>query len=113
MDSNQPLDPFYPNQPEKAFVVLDANPIGVGVVTRGYSGYGIVYDYTVSAAELGYEAVRSIARDCVQKYNDALGLTAAQVMAARIGSMRGWFVPGANPAAWAGRNRIARTKRPQ
>lgn len=92
-------DPFYPGQPEKAFVVVEPYPI-VGVVARGLQGYGPVYDYSDSIAALGLPACLQCARDVVRKYNTALGVTPEQELAAKIGSMRGWSVPGANPASW-------------
>lgn len=97
----KPLDAFYPNVPEKAFVVLDSHPIGVGCVTRGFKGYSLVYDYTPKPGDsLTREAAIACARKCVDRYNEALGVTKGQAMACHIGSLAGWSVPGANPVRW-------------
>lgn len=106
----KPLDPFYPNQPEEAFVVVNGATVGVGVVTRGYRGYGPVYDYTPNPETYPgdqYPAARERALECakqvVARFNASLNVTEAQAEAALIGSMWGWHVPGANPAMWAER----------
>ncbi len=96
-------DPFYPNVPEKCYVVIQGATVGVGVVTRGCQGYGMVYDYSAQIPTIGYEACVECARVCVERYNEALEITKAQAMACHIGSMRGWHVPGANPAVWENR----------
>lgn len=97
-------DPFYPNQPERAFVVLQGHPVGVGSVVRGFAGYSMVYDYSAQVATIGYKACEDAAKEVVNKYNNALGITPAQAMAAKLGSMCGWAVPGANPAKWENLN---------
>lgn len=114
----KPTDPFYPNQPEKAFVVINGGTVGVGVVTRGFKGYGPVYDYTPNPAKYPgseYPPARERALECaeqvVAKYNRSLGISEAQAEAAQIGSMAGWDAPGADPAWWEKRlaQRAART----
>lgn len=97
----KPLDPFYPDVPEKCYVVLKGSVVGVGVVERGYRGYGLIYDYTAQVSTIGYEACVECARICVDRYNEAIGVSKAQEMACHIGSMFGWDVPGANPAVHA------------
>jgi len=94
----KPTDPFYPDQPERAYVVLDSTP-GVGLVTRGYRGYSLVYDYPPSE-HVSYECCIAAAQKVVDRCNAALGVTKGQALAAQIGSMFGWSVPGANPAMW-------------
>ncbi len=93
-------DPFYLGVPEKCYVVIQGTTVGVGLTTRGYQGYGLVYDYTSSIPSIGYAACIECARVCVDRYNEALGISKAQEVACEIGSMAGWHVPGANPAHW-------------
>lgn len=93
-------DPYYPNQPDRCFVALTSHPLGVGCVRRGFQGYAMVYDYSAQLETLGYDAVVAAAEHVTDRMNAALGITKGQAMAALIGSMRGWHVPGADPAKW-------------
>lgn len=98
----KPLDPFYTNVPEKAFVVINGATIGVGCVTRGYRGYSSVYDYTPKPdSALSRQEAIECAQDCVDRYNLALGITKAQGEACLFGSMFGWHIPGANPGNYS------------
>lgn len=96
----KPLDPSYPGQPERCYVVVNGGTVGVGVVTRGFRGYSPVYDYTRNVAALGRETVLALAQEVVDRYNTALGLSRGVAMACQIGSMVGWSVPGADPRRW-------------
>lgn len=97
-------DPFYPNQPAHAFVVIESPSIRVGRVDRGMAGYSLIYDYGHGTVNVTRAEVKELAKQTARKLNDGLSVTPAQAMAASIGSMCGWHVPGANPAEWADLN---------
>jgi len=78
--------------PEKCMIILPGTG-DLGAIRRGESGY-----HAVETARLVYhDETLEEARD---RLNAACGVNRAQVAAMLVGSMCGWHVPGADPAAY-------------
>lgn len=79
--------------PEYCFTVIQTQTPGnrIAIIKRGDQGYYLTdVDNPKDSIEMVEQAVRH--------FNSQRGLTEAQVTAMEIGSMRGWHVPGADPA---------------
>lgn len=93
----KPKDPFYPGQPEYAYVVVPGSA-EVGRVTRGYRGYVSIAKFSEDVKFDDNDSQVQEAQRFADRYNATLGVSKAQAEAALVGSMAGWNVPAANPA---------------
>ena len=99
-----PSKAYFLGQPGSAYVVVEV-PVGIGLVTRGHSGYKLVKAITSGvirgmARGTVHEQRVKVAKVRVAQLNKSIGVSPAQAAAASFGSMFGWDKPGANPAEY-------------
>lgn len=76
------------NLPEFCFTTDETDHEVVIVVRRGQNGYYPIYDNKLRGQDLS------------DRMNLSLGVSKAQELAMKCGSMFGWHVPGATPEAY-------------